>query len=50
MAIGNFVVIWHFSPHFGTLCQEKSGNPGYDYKVTLKSRQIEKKIPASASA
>jgi hypothetical protein len=25
---GNVVVIWHISPHFGILCQEKSGNPG----------------------
>jgi hypothetical protein len=24
---GNVVVIWYISPHFGTLCQEKSGNP-----------------------
>jgi hypothetical protein len=23
---GNLVAIWDFSPHFGILCQEKSGN------------------------
>jgi hypothetical protein len=25
---GNLVAIWYISPRFGTLCQEKSGNPG----------------------
>jgi hypothetical protein len=25
---GNVVVIWYMFPHFGILCQEKSGNPG----------------------
>jgi hypothetical protein len=25
---GNFVVIWYVFFRFGTLCQEKSGNPG----------------------
>jgi hypothetical protein len=25
---GNLVVIWYISPRFGTLCQQKSGNPG----------------------
>jgi hypothetical protein len=25
---GNYVVIWYIFPRFGTLCQEKSGNPG----------------------
>jgi hypothetical protein len=24
---GNVVVIWYSFPRFGTLCQEKSGNP-----------------------
>jgi hypothetical protein len=24
---GNTVVIWYIFPHFGILCQEKSGNP-----------------------
>jgi hypothetical protein len=28
MVIGNLVAIWYISPHFGLLCQEKSGNPG----------------------
>jgi hypothetical protein len=26
---GNLVAIWYISPHFGTLCQEKSGNPAF---------------------
>jgi hypothetical protein len=26
-SFGNFVVIWFFTPRFGALCQEKSGNP-----------------------
>jgi hypothetical protein len=25
---GNLVPIWCIFPRFGTLCQEKSGNPG----------------------
>jgi hypothetical protein len=25
---GNFLAIWYVFPRFGTLCQEKSGNPG----------------------
>jgi hypothetical protein len=25
---GNLVVSWYIFPHFGTLYQEKSGNPG----------------------
>jgi hypothetical protein len=25
---GNLVAIWYSFPHFGVLCQEKSGNPG----------------------
>jgi hypothetical protein len=28
---GNVVVIWYIFPHFGILCKEKSGNPGYIY-------------------
>jgi hypothetical protein len=24
----NVVAIWYIFPHFGILCQEKSGNPG----------------------
>jgi hypothetical protein len=28
LPIGNLVVIWYISPHFGILCREKSGNPG----------------------
>jgi hypothetical protein len=27
---GNVVVIWCIFPRFGKLCQEKSGNPGYN--------------------
>jgi hypothetical protein len=27
---GNIVVIWYIFPHFGKLCQEKSGNPVQD--------------------
>jgi hypothetical protein len=26
---GNVVLIWYIFPHFGILCQEKSGNPAY---------------------
>jgi hypothetical protein len=29
---GNVVVIWYIFPHFGTLCQEKSGNHGVRLK------------------
>jgi hypothetical protein len=28
---GNVVVIWYIFPRFGTLCQEKSGNPACEY-------------------
>jgi hypothetical protein len=31
---GNVEVIWYICPRFGKLCQEKSGNPGLDPKVT----------------
>jgi hypothetical protein len=24
---GNLVAIWHILPHFGIVCQDKSGNP-----------------------
>jgi hypothetical protein len=26
--LGNLSIIWYIFPHFGILCQEKSGNPG----------------------
>jgi hypothetical protein len=28
---GKIVAIWYIFPRFGTLCQEKSGNPGLDW-------------------
>jgi hypothetical protein len=28
--LGNFVVIWYIFPRFGTLCQDRSGNPAID--------------------
>jgi hypothetical protein len=28
---GNVVAIWYIFPRFGISCQEKSGNPAYDY-------------------
>jgi hypothetical protein len=28
---GNVVLIWYIFPCFGTLCQEKSGNPGAEW-------------------
>jgi hypothetical protein len=27
---GNVVVIWYIFPRLGILCQEKSGNPGFN--------------------
>jgi hypothetical protein len=31
-SFGNFVVIWYIFTRFGTLCQEKSGNPAEEEK------------------
>jgi hypothetical protein len=28
--LSNLMAIWYIFPLFGTLCQEKSGNPGVD--------------------
>jgi hypothetical protein len=39
---GNVVVIWYIFPHFGILCQEKSGNP--DAKHSLKKDAVGVKI------
>jgi hypothetical protein len=30
--LGNVVVNWYTFPRFGTLCQEKSGNPGQNVR------------------
>jgi hypothetical protein len=30
-----FVVLWYIFPHFGILCQEKSGNPAPVYSGKL---------------
>jgi hypothetical protein len=38
---GNVVVIWYIFPHFGILCQEKSGNP--DAKHSLKKDAVGEK-------
>jgi hypothetical protein len=27
-SFGNVAIFWYIFHHFGTLCQEKSGNPG----------------------
>jgi uncharacterized membrane protein YuzA (DUF378 family) len=27
LPFGNLAAIWYIFPHFGTMCQEKSGNP-----------------------
>jgi hypothetical protein len=32
---GNVVIIWHSLYRFGTLCQEKSGNPGENANATF---------------
>jgi hypothetical protein len=29
--LGNLVVVWYVFPRFGTLCEEKSGNPADMY-------------------
>jgi hypothetical protein len=29
------LVIWHIFPHFGILRKEKSGNPAFDWKVSI---------------
>jgi hypothetical protein len=34
---GNVVVIWYIFPHFGIVCQEKSGNPGFESEVVHKN-------------
>jgi hypothetical protein len=35
---GNTVAIWYIYPRFGTLCQEKSGNPARNEKKHYFSR------------
>jgi hypothetical protein len=32
---GSLVTIWYIFPHFGILCQEKSGNPESNQKHSL---------------
>jgi hypothetical protein len=34
-SFGNVAIFWYIFHHFGILCQEKSGNPVYEYQITL---------------
>jgi hypothetical protein len=34
-ALGNLVAIWYIFPRFGTLSQEKSGNPELNFFLTV---------------
>jgi hypothetical protein len=44
---GNLVAIWYIFPHFGILCQEKSGNPARNHSFLSTNYFVrEKKLAA----